>query len=174
MNDLHFICQLCRENKKNIIFYKEIAQLLEHYKAKHFLCPYQECLDDIFVVFESEEKLNSHLITKHKCLDAQNRMANFMFDNKKKNNDKQKPLINHYNFNFSNYSNITEEFNFTEYINQLKEKVKEYSANIASNKKKYIHNEQRESTIEITIIIIPQNKYDNGYGNRYYEDSGYS
>ena len=65
MNSFHFICQLCRD-KKNIIFYPELKNLLQHYKDNHFCCPFEECLADVYVVFSKEEELLSHLITKHK------------------------------------------------------------------------------------------------------------
>jgi hypothetical protein len=135
MNEHHFMCQLCKD-KKNIIFYREISQLLEHYKFNHFVCPYQECLDDIFVVFESEEKLNSHLITKHKCVDAHNKMMNFMFD------DNQKSSSYKSSQKYMNKPVTKGEFNFTEYINELKERVKAYANNLVQNTKYVSHNEK--------------------------------
>lgn len=116
MNEQHFICQLCRD-KKNIIFYKEISQLLDHYQSMHYVCPYQECLEDMFVVFDTEEKLNSHLMTKHKCVDAQHRITSFHVE-KKKSEAK---------FNKTGF--IKGEFNFTQYVNELKDRVKEYIKN---------------------------------------------
>jgi hypothetical protein len=116
MNEQHFICQLCRD-KKNIIFYKEISQLLDHYQSMHYVCPYQECLEDMFVVFDTEEKLNSHLMTKHKCLDAQHRITSFHVE-KKKSDQK-----------FGKTPFIKGEFNFTQYVNELKERVKDYIKN---------------------------------------------
>jgi hypothetical protein len=129
MNEQHFICQLCKD-KKNIIFYKEIEQLLEHYRSLHHVCPYQECLEDMFVVFDTEEKLNSHLFTKHKCVDAQNRIASFHFDEKKVKSSK------------GNKSCIRDEFNFTEYVNKLKDRVKDYIKNFSNRKKSEEHNYQ--------------------------------
>lgn len=121
MNEQHFICQLCRD-KKNIVFYKELDQLLEHYKFMHYVCPYQECLDDMFVVFDSEEKLNSHLITRHKCQDAKNKITNFLFDKSKKQSTNYKSGHN------------KNEFNFSAYVNELKDRVKEYQDNLKFQK----------------------------------------
>lgn len=129
MNEYHFICQLCRD-KKNIIFYKEISHLVEHNKYEHYSCPYQECIDDMFVVFDTEEKLNSHLITKHRCTDAKNRIANFMFDSSSNTATKKKGYHDKPN---------QEAFNFTRYINDLKEKVKQYASNLIHNQNSYIN-----------------------------------
>ena len=114
MNNFHFICQLCRD-KKNIIFYPELKNLLAHYKSNHYCCPYQECLADVYVVFGKEEELVGHLITKHKVQNANERLSQLVLEQKK---DENKELHHE-----------TGEFNFTEYVNQLKEQSEEYRKN---------------------------------------------
>jgi len=107
----------------------------------HHVCPYQECLDNIFVVFESEEKLNAHLITKHKCTDTKSKMTKFLFSD---TSTSQSGSINK-----KDLFNIKKnEFNFTNYINQLKENSKSFGENFLKNltKKKEIteNNNYRE------------------------------
>ena len=79
MNSSHFICQLCKD-KKNIIFYPELKNLLAHYKSNHFCCPFQECLADVYVVFSKEGELLNHLITKHKVQNANERLNKLVFE----------------------------------------------------------------------------------------------
>jgi hypothetical protein len=102
----------------------------------------------MFVVFDSEEKLNSHLFTKHKCVDAQNRIASFHFDEKKRESAK---------YSKGSKSYIRDEFNFTEYVNQLKDKVKDYIKNFSSRKKSDEYN----------------NEYNNQYSNQYNNEFSY-
>jgi len=152
MNEFHFICQLCRD-KKNIIFYKEISHLVEHNKYEHFACPYQECIDDMFVVFDSEEKLNSHLITKHKCTDAKNRIAKFMFEPSTDKTAKKK----------SYYDRSSQEaVNFTKYINDLKEKVKNYANNLIQHKNTFIGSKEEMKYYKDNHKVHNQKQ---GYGN---------
>ena len=64
----------------------------------------------MFVVFDTEDKLNSHLINKHKVIDTKKKMNDLFFgngnDNKKKYDLKGKK----------------NEFNFSQYIEELKER----------------------------------------------------
>ena len=153
MNSFHFICQLCK-NKNNIIFYSELKNLLAHYKNSHYVCPYQECLADIYVVFAKEEELIGHLITKHKVKNANERLEKLVF-NKRKNSGNNKDLIHE-----------TGEFNFTDYINELKKNSEEYNKkkdNIFINK-----NEQHFNDEGIEVIYkYKNNNYNyNNYRNK--------
>jgi hypothetical protein len=154
MNEHHFICQLCRD-KKNIIFYKELDQLLDHYRILHYVCPYEECIADMFVVFDSEEKLNSHLITKHKCVDAQGKLSSFMFSSDNKSKSK--------NYQTKTY-NIKDEFNFSQYVNELRDRVNDHIKNM-QNKKVYVKSYEEE----ISYIGGRHNmRFNNNYDNSYY------
>ena len=61
----------------------------------------------MFVVFEKEEELNAHLILKHKCKDASNKIADFIFNRKKENDSYKNPNPykneNHREFDFTNF-----------------------------------------------------------------------
>ena len=160
MNSSHFICQLCRD-KKNIIFYPELKNLLAHYKDNHYCCPFQECLADVYVVFTKEEELVSHLITKHKVQNANERLNKLIFD--KKDSDKE-------------LCHETGEFNFTDYIKNLKDESLNYKNN---NKNRFISlNEQylNDEGIEVEYRYensnnnyknYNHNKYNNNYNNKY-------
>jgi hypothetical protein len=112
MNSNHFFCQLCKD-KKNYIFFSELNDLLAHHKSNHYCCPYKECLADIYVVFTKEAELIAHLITKHKTHNASERLNQLMFNKKNENKNKESHLENG-------------EFNFTEYIKELKEQSEYY------------------------------------------------
>ena len=159
MNSFHFICQLCRD-KKNIIFYPELKNLLQHYKDNHYCCPFDECLADVYVVFGKEEELVSHLITKHKVENANERLNKLVFDRK---NSDGKELLHEVG-----------EFNFTEYINKLKEESEKFKN---SNKNRFIKiNEQylNDEGIEVEYQYS-DNRYNNkNYYNKYNNYGNYN
>ena len=147
MNSFHFICQLCKD-KKNIIFYPELKNLLAHYKDNHYCCPFQECLADVYVVFIKEEELISHLITKHKVQNANERLNKLVFDKKKEEKELQ---------------HETGEFNFTEYVKDLKKQSENYKN---SNKNRFVNlNEQylNDEGIEVVYRYVDNNR---NYNNK--------
>ena len=148
MNSFHFICQLCKD-KKNIIFYPELKNLLAHYKDNHYCCPFQECLADVYVVFTKEEELISHLITKHKVQNANERLNKLIFERK----DEKKEL-----------QHETGEFNFSEYVKQLKKDSENYKNNTSNRfinlNEKYINDEG----IEVIYRYVDNNNNYNNYG----------
>ena len=126
---------MCKD-KKNIIFYPELKNLLAHYKDNHYCCPFQECLADVYVVFTKEEELISHLITKHKVQDANERLNKLVFE--RKNSDSKE------------YQLETGEFNFTQYVKNLKEESENYKNH---NKNRFINiNEQNYNDEGIEVI----------------------
>ena len=156
MNSSHFICQICKD-KKNIIFYPELKNLLAHYKDNHYCCPFQECIADVYVVFAKETELISHLITKHKAENAKERLNKLIFDN---------------NEEFKELQHETGEFNFTEFIKKLKEESEnfknDYKDRLNANKKG-INNEG------IEVVYRYENKYHkyNNYNKYNHNISGY-
>ena len=156
MNTFHFICQLCRD-KKNIIFYPELKNLLQHYKDNHYCCPFEECLADVYVVFNKEEELLSHLITKHKVENANERLNKLVFD--RKNSDPKE------------LQHEIGEFNFTEYINKIKAESEKFKN---SNKNRFVHVNQQyinDEGIEVEYQYA-DNKYKNNYNNNKYNNYG--
>ena len=151
MNSDHFICQICK-NSKNIIFYSELKNLVAHYKDNHYYCPFEECLANIHVVFKKEEELISHLITKHKVQNANERLNKLVFDRKKNNNNE----IYHENG----------EFNFTEYIKNIKEESENFKQNDEDEE-----NSNDEGNEEVYRYDSGDKNYNN-YNNRYEGNRG--
>ena len=159
MNSLHFICQLCRD-KKNIIFYPELNNLLQHYKDNHYCCPFEECISDVYVVFSKEGELLNHLITKHKVENANERLNKLAFE--RKNSDSKE------------LQHETGEFNFTEYINKIKTESEKFKN---TNKNRFVHINQKyinDEGIEVEYQYA-DNRYNNkNYNNKYNNYSNYN
>ena len=128
------------------------------------MCPYQECLENIFVVFDSEEKLNAHLITKHKCTDAKSKMTKFYFANTSINTSS-----NSYYGEKKNTTNKKNEFNFTAYINELKEQSKKFGENYVKNLNKASEKNLTEYNNEYYNYQNKQNKNYNQNNDNYYK-----
>ena len=156
MNADHFICQICRD-KKNYIFFSELQNLLAHHKSNHYCCPYEECLADIYVVYKKEEELISHLITKHKIQNASERLNKLIFDKKKEDENKE---LHHENG----------EFNFTEYIKDLKEQSEYHNKN-----EQYAFNNSNEQYYDEYEDYNHNYNHNNGYKNNknYYHENKY-
>lgn len=153
MDHTHLVCQLCK-NKQNIIFYSVLSDLLDHYKNNHYCCYYQECLQDVYVVFEKEEELISHLITKHKVTNAESRLQEIIFRNKT-NKEKEGKVYHSKN-----------EFNFTSYIKKLKQKSENYNKEILSKKTRYVPaQETRIGDDGIEYVIEYTDNYRNNYNS---------
>ena len=158
MNNTHFICQLCK-GQKHLVFYSNLSDLQNHYKSNHYCCPYEECLQDIYVAFEKEEELISHLITKHKVTNANDRLAQLMFEKKGKNSSENKVY------------HTKGEFDFTEYISGLKEESEKYNKNVVSRRNRYVNKEETRIGDDGIEYII-KNEYDNYGGYNKYDNRG--
>jgi hypothetical protein len=115
----------------------------------------------MFVVFDTEEKLSSHLINKHKIVDTKKKFNEMFFGA----DDKNKKIDNKGKKN---------EFNFSKYIEELKERMSDYAKNVVAQRTQYnednAHYEQYEESY---------NSYNNGQGHRgsknknNYDNNGY-
>ena len=160
MKLFHFMCQLCLD-KNSIIFYPELKNLLAHYKDNHYCCPFQECLDDAYVVFAKEEELISHLITKHKDKKANERLNKLVFERKYSDSKKLQHQAG--------------EFNFTQYIKNLKEESENYKN---KNTNKFININENFNDEGIEVIYKYENckhNYNNynNYNDNYYYYNNY-
>lgn len=65
--DMHEKCHVCdrRDQRRQQQYYVNYDSLEQHFKADHFLCLDQECLEKKFVVFESELDLQAHQLEAH-------------------------------------------------------------------------------------------------------------
>lgn len=61
----HYFCHLCDADGKNLYF-GTTQEMRQHFKAEHFLCEEQECIEEEFTaVFRSEIDLRAHRATVH-------------------------------------------------------------------------------------------------------------
>lgn len=63
----HYFCHLCDADGVNL-FYGTIREMRDHFKAEHFLCEEEDCLDEEFsavAVFRTEIDLRAHKATVH-------------------------------------------------------------------------------------------------------------
>ncbi|KAG2388744.1 hypothetical protein C9374_000183 [Naegleria lovaniensis] len=56
----HERCFICQKHGVQFEFYKDYKHLERHFDEKHFLCPFQECREQGFKVFENELDLFAH------------------------------------------------------------------------------------------------------------------
>ncbi|KAI9475665.1 MAG: hypothetical protein EXX96DRAFT_486815 [Benjaminiella poitrasii] len=63
--DKHEQCHLCVRNGIQHQYYANYDSLEKHFKKEHYLCPYQECLNNKFVVFDSDIDLKAHEVKEH-------------------------------------------------------------------------------------------------------------
>lgn len=83
---------------------------------KHFQCPFSECVNDYFVVFESRQKALEHMTIKHKC-NINTADAKL----KQHCNDKTDPFTNK---EISNY--YEQPFDVESYVKVLREREDQY------------------------------------------------
>ncbi|PIO58984.1 hypothetical protein TELCIR_19565, partial [Teladorsagia circumcincta] len=61
----HFFCQFCETEGKHLnVFFGGHAELLEHYKEKHYLCDFEECRA-MGIAFSNQMDLNLHKSKEH-------------------------------------------------------------------------------------------------------------
>lgn len=63
--DKHEKCHLCERKGIQHQYYANYDSLEKHFKKDHFLCQYKECLDNKFVVFDSDIDLKAHEVKEH-------------------------------------------------------------------------------------------------------------
>lgn len=61
----HEQCHLCLKKGIQHQYYANYDNLEKHFKKEHFLCQYKECLDNKFVVFDSDIDLKAHEVNEH-------------------------------------------------------------------------------------------------------------
>eukprot|EP00878_Enallax_costatus_P026351 GHUV01028280.1.p1 GENE.GHUV01028280.1~~GHUV01028280.1.p1 ORF type:complete len:820 (+),score=339.54 GHUV01028280.1:679-3138(+) len=66
MEGQHEHCFICRKQHPNkFVYYKDYAELEEHFRGQHNPCPHPDCLDRKFVVFSEESELKRHFALEH-------------------------------------------------------------------------------------------------------------
>lgn len=96
MRDRHEQCFICKRNEDTRDeYHRDYAALEKHFRHKHFLCDSKQCLEQKFVVFESELDFKAHQVAEHgtelssrEKRDALRVTANFHYD---PNNTQSRP-----------------------------------------------------------------------------------
>ena len=65
MTDRHHTCPVCERNGVQFLYFKDYANLEDHFRSEHFLCPHPRCLEQKFVVFGDQLELNAHNLEVH-------------------------------------------------------------------------------------------------------------
>lgn len=66
MHSTHEECFLCRRSTPHRhIYYRDYADLENHFRQDHFPCEHPECLEHKFVVFLTEQELKTHTARQH-------------------------------------------------------------------------------------------------------------
>ena len=61
----HYFCHLCDADGINL-FYGTVREMRDHFKAEHFLCEEDDCLEEEFTaVYRTEIDLRAHKATVH-------------------------------------------------------------------------------------------------------------
>jgi hypothetical protein len=166
MSQLHFLCEICKNKEKKIIFYSNLPNLIQHNKINHYCCPYKECIDNLYVSFGSEKEFYNHLISKHHINNIGRKLNLMVLENQPQEN------LDSEIFDISLYK---DEFNFKNYIQRLNEKCIRYKEEM-ENKKFYDINEfNNEKSLKLNLgavayvpktnIKVKQNKKKNSKAN---------
>ena len=66
MQTSHFWCHLCqRNNPGQYAYYRDYAELENHFASDHHLCEHPDCLEKKFIVFMSAGELKRHVAKEH-------------------------------------------------------------------------------------------------------------
>jgi hypothetical protein len=66
MRDRHEQCFICkRHDESSDEYHKDYAALERHFRKRHYLCDSKQCLEQKFVVFESEMDFKAHQVSEH-------------------------------------------------------------------------------------------------------------
>ncbi|CAO1614811.1 unnamed protein product [Jaminaea pallidilutea] len=88
MRDRHEQCHICKlDEALRWQYFRDYKMLETHFRTDHFLCPVQSCLEQKFVVFDSEMDFKAHQVAEHgaqlsskELKDAMRVEANFRYE----------------------------------------------------------------------------------------------
>ena len=165
MSGLYFVCEICKKKEKQILFYSNLPNLIQHNKNKHYSCPYKECVDNLYVSFGSEQEFIGHLISKHHMNDIGGTLNSMVFENQ----PEEKIYPEKYDISLSK-----DEFNFTNYINKLKNGYNKYKEE--NENKKFIddyNNKFNYDDIEVEVKYVDNyNKFNNNSNPYFSKNKG--
>lgn len=119
MSNSHFMCEICKNIDKKIIFYSALPNLIQHNTLYHYCCPYKECKDILYIAFSSKKQLIQHFENKH---------------NQKNNNLNEKMANEHLpkiieDPTLYDISMKKDEFNFSEFLDKVNKRCIEHREN---------------------------------------------
>ena len=132
MSKSHFMCDICKNIDKKIIFYSALPNLIQHNTLYHYCCPYKECKDVLYISFPTKKQLIEHFENKH---------------NQKNNNLNEKMAIENMpkiteNPDLFDISMKKDEFNFTEFLDKVNKRCIQHREN-----KKKVNTIEEENNI---------------------------
>ncbi|KAI8328664.1 hypothetical protein BD560DRAFT_441782 [Blakeslea trispora] len=74
--DKHEQCHLCVRHGIQHQYYADYHSLEKHFNKEHYLCQYRECLDNKFVVFDTDIDLKAHEMKEHSNTLSRQQRAN--------------------------------------------------------------------------------------------------
>ena len=160
MSQLHFLCEICKNKEKKIIFYSVLPNLVQHNKIKHYCCPYKECVNDLYVSFGTEKEFTGHLISKHHMNDIGGKLHKIIIENQPQEfiyPDKYDISLN------------KDEFNFSDYIKKLNERYIKHKDDLENKiviENKFNDNKFDYNDIEIEVIYTNDNNNNNNNNNK--------
>ena len=159
MSNSYFMCEICKNYDKKIIFYSALPNLLQHNKLYHYCCPFKECKDVLYITFSSKAQLIQHFENKH------NQKNNNL--NEKMANDNSPKILE--DPTLYDISMKKDEFNFKDFIERSNKRCIQYRENknkITNEENNNIQEEeQNHNKINKDGIEIEEDKYLYRYSN---------
>ena len=119
MSSSHFMCEICKNIDKRIIFYSALPNLIQHNKLYHYCCPFKECKDILYIAFANKKQLIQHFENKH------NQKNNNL--NEKMVNENLPKIIE--DPTLFDISMKKDEFNFSEFLEKVNKRCIQHREN---------------------------------------------
>ena len=167
MSNSYFMCEICNNADRKIIFYSALPNFLLHNKLYHYCCPFKECKDVLYISFPSKKQLIEHFENKH------NQKNNNL--NEKMANENSPQIIN--DPTLFDISMKKDEFNFKEYLEKVNKRCIQHNRNknkindeedIKEENNINSINDKRNMNMDGIEIIYTNPGNDNSYGREGY------
>ena len=137
MSNSHFMCEICKNVDKKIIFYSALPNLIQHNTLYHYCCPYKECKDILYVAFSSKKQLIQHFEDKH------NQKNNNL--NEKMTNENMPKIIE--DPTLYDISMKKDEFNFSTFLEKVNKRCIEHRENKNKTNKGEVNTKDSDNSI---------------------------
>ena len=150
MSNSHFMCEICKNIDKKIIFYSALPNLIKHNEYYHYCCPFKECKDILYIAFSSKKQLIQHFENKH---NQKNKNVNEKMANENLPKFIEDPTL-------EDISMRKDEFNFSEFLKKVNKRCIEFREN--KNKTNTKENNTKDSDNNNNINNYKKNMNMNG------------